>query len=75
MDRFSLVMPKIWDTNKNKAKISDALKEARLNMIQTKGEEWVKKLNKFEAEKKARVEKKKWMSKVNCAFWLQQRSS
>ena len=75
MDRFSLVMPKIWDTNKSKAKVSDALKEARLNMIQTKGEEWVKKLNKFEVEKKARVEKKKWMSKVNRAFWLQQREA
>ena len=75
MDRFSLVMPKILGKNKNKAKISDALMEARQNMIQTKGEEWVKKLNKFEVEKKARVEKKKWMSKVNRAFWLQQREA
>ncbi len=73
MDTFSLVVPKIRTPKKKKVQMSDALKEARENMIQTKGEEWVKKLNKMAMEKEARVEKKKWISKVNRAFWLQQR--
>jgi|EP00505_MAST-04D_sp_SCG-Rhode-Island_P000525 Ca2+-binding EF-hand superfamily protein len=56
-----------------RAKLSDALREAREDMIRSKGEAWLKKLDTLNGKKEASKKKKKWLSQVNRAFWLQQR--
>jgi hypothetical protein len=70
---FDLTPIRLKRRKRTKPTASEALIEARKNMILTRGEEWTKKLEQVAANRESQKERRKWLSQVNRAFWLQQR--